>query len=547
MPRNITITFEDGTSHTYQNAPDSLTPDVVQARAEKDFGKSVTGIDGGKKDSGIMQGAGNTLAGLVRGAGSIGATLLAPVDMAKDAMAGKGFSLESNRQRRADMDSALSSMGAETDSFGYGAGKLAGEVAGTAGVPGVLAKGAQALKAAPALVQALRTGGLAANGVTGAKGMALRTAAGALGGGVSAGMVNPEDVKTGAVIGGVLPGAGKLAGMTGEKIGKALRGSEVLSPEVKALAQRAADLGIDVPADRLGDSKFLNAITSGLNYVPGSGRAATEQKMTDQLAKAASNLVGENTSNLTKALRDAKTTIGGKFDTFLKGNTISVDQALKDGVDDVLRTAEKELGPDALKPIQNQVAEIFTKGASGQIDGQAAYNIKKSLDRIGKGTGNEAFHARQLRDALMDALERSVGPQAAADFKVARQQYGNMKSLEKIAQNGAEGDISVARLANMKNIGNSQLQELADIAAQFVKPREAQHGSMQRAFAALGIGGAVGLPALAGTMAGGRLANTLLNSQSAKQLMLNPATVPPGLIEALRRGALAAPVAANAQ
>ena len=86
----------------------------------------------------IKQGAGNTLAGLVRGAGSIGATLLAPIDIAKDAISGKGLSLESNRQRRSDMDSALASMGAETDSFGYGAGKLTGEVLGTAGAGGSL-------------------------------------------------------------------------------------------------------------------------------------------------------------------------------------------------------------------------------------------------------------------------------------------------------------------------------------------------------------------------------------------------------------------------
>ena len=49
MPRNITITFEDGTTHVYQNAPDDLTPVAVQQRAQQDFGKNVIGVDGGKK------------------------------------------------------------------------------------------------------------------------------------------------------------------------------------------------------------------------------------------------------------------------------------------------------------------------------------------------------------------------------------------------------------------------------------------------------------------------------------------------------------------
>lgn len=48
MPRDITVTFADGTAHTYQGAPDTVTPDEVQARAEKQFAKTVKGIDGGR-------------------------------------------------------------------------------------------------------------------------------------------------------------------------------------------------------------------------------------------------------------------------------------------------------------------------------------------------------------------------------------------------------------------------------------------------------------------------------------------------------------------
>lgn len=48
MPRDITITFEDGTSHVYRAAPDSVTPDQVEARAANEFGKKVTALDGGR-------------------------------------------------------------------------------------------------------------------------------------------------------------------------------------------------------------------------------------------------------------------------------------------------------------------------------------------------------------------------------------------------------------------------------------------------------------------------------------------------------------------
>ena len=90
MPRNITVTFDDGSTHVYKNTPDDVTPELVTARASKDFGKSVKSLDGGRKAedpsiaSSIGQQVGNLAAGAVRGAGSIGATLLWPIDKATD-------------------------------------------------------------------------------------------------------------------------------------------------------------------------------------------------------------------------------------------------------------------------------------------------------------------------------------------------------------------------------------------------------------------------------------------------------------------------------
>lgn len=49
MPRNITVTFDDGSTHVYQNAPDDITPDAVTARAQKEFGRTVTALDGGRQ------------------------------------------------------------------------------------------------------------------------------------------------------------------------------------------------------------------------------------------------------------------------------------------------------------------------------------------------------------------------------------------------------------------------------------------------------------------------------------------------------------------
>jgi len=405
-------------------------------------------------------------------------------------------------------------------------GRIAGNIAATAPVGGALA--APVRSVAPRMANALASGGMttgaavAPNALARGGDLAVRMAGGAATGGVSAGLIDPEFTGTGAAVGAALPPVAKLAGAAGRAIGGAVRGDGV-APEVAELASRAKALGIDIPADRLVNSKPMNALASGLNYVPFSGRAATEARMEKQLTRAASRLIGQDSDNMAGALRKAGGELGAKFDDVLRNNAVNLDKEMLDGVADVFNTAQKELGSDGLKAISSQVDELIAKGAGGEIDGQAAYNIKRTLDRIGRRNAPEAYHALELKKVLMDALNRSLGPDGARAFAQTRQQYGNMLALEKIAKNGVEGDISVARLANLPNINNQPLQEIADIAAQFVKAREGQHGAMQRGVAALGVGGALGLPALGALSGGARATNMLLNSNALRSAVLNPA------------------------
>jgi hypothetical protein len=435
------------------------------------------------------------------------------------------------------MDQVLGGVGAQTDSLTYKGGKIGAEIAGTAGMGGVLAKPVQALAASrygagvepilDGVARGLQTGGFRVGELAGTgAGTATRIGTGALTGGASAGLVSPGDTGAGVVIGGGLPGLAQVAGKAGSAIRSSL--TPEVSPEVRALAQRAQELGIQIPADRLTNSRPLNAAASSLSYLPGSGRAATEEAMSSQLNKALSKTFGQDSSNVTMALRKAESVLGGQFDDVLKNNAVRVDQQFMEELAESANRASRELGSDGAGIIGKQVEDIIAKAGTGQIDGQAAYNVKKTLDRIGQRNTPEAFYANDLKKSLMGALNRSLGPDQAAAFAETRKQYGAMLDLQRLAKNGAEGEVSVARLANMRNIHNPQMQELADIAAQFVKPREGAHGSAQRVFGAgglLGAGAIVGGPvgaavAAAGGMAGGRAANGLLNSNAARSFVL---------------------------
>jgi hypothetical protein len=463
----------------------------------------------------------NVALGALKGASDIGATILSPLDKA-------GVTGMTSEERRAKLKDFFAE-NADPSSLAFKGGEVAADVAGTAGAGGILAKG---FKFAPRIAAALESGGFRLGGApaTTTAGKvaagATRVGAGAAVGGASAGLVNPEDAVAGGVIGGALPPVAKAAGAAGKALA-----SEV-APEVAALYQKAKDLGINVPADRIVNSKPLNALAASLNYVPLSGRAGTEEAMVSQLNRAVSRTFGQDTDNVVSALRKAQTSLGDKFEMTLKGNKVKADEELLNDLSSHLDTANKELGADGAKVIKNQVDEILSKIGSGDtIDGQAAYNIKKSLDRIGNRNTPEAYYARDLKKSLMGALNRSLGEEEAKAFATVRKQYGNMLDVESLAQNGAEGGVSVGRLANLRGVNNPDLKDLADIAAQFVRPRESAHGAAQRvvggtALAATGAFTPAAAPAIAGGIVAGRAANTALNSQTLKNLMLGQSTLP---------------------
>lgn len=96
MPRNITLTFDDGTTHVYKNAPDDLTPRAVYDRAAKEFtGKKIVNIDGGRGAAGsasaadrtVMQYLGETAGNIIpSGAAMLGGmyeAITSPVETAK--------------------------------------------------------------------------------------------------------------------------------------------------------------------------------------------------------------------------------------------------------------------------------------------------------------------------------------------------------------------------------------------------------------------------------------------------------------------------------
>jgi hypothetical protein len=213
----------------------------------------------------------NLAAGAVRGAGSIGATLLYPVDTITDAVKGdrqqglsdlvtnKAKPLTRNQERRAAMDSALQSMGADPSSLPYGAGKLGAEIAGAAGIGNALALPVRALSSAPlasAIASGLESGGFAVNGMGGVPGILTRAGTGAVTNGAMAGAIDPQYAGTGALIGSILPPAVMGAGKLGNALSSGMEGGaerlmqSALKPTIKQLQTGDAAIATRTLLDR---------------------------------------------------------------------------------------------------------------------------------------------------------------------------------------------------------------------------------------------------------------------------------------------------------
>lgn len=437
----------------------------------------------------------NLAAGLVRGAGSIGATLMAPIDVASDAIEGRGLTLESNRQRRQDMDATLRDWGANPDSLAFKGGKLSGEIAGTAGVGGAIANTAgripQVASAAPNLLNSIRTGGFtagqAAPGVGGTlANLATRATGGAITGGASAGLVNPEDAKTGALIGGELPVATQAAGVVGRKIGSIIRGPEQ-SADLAAAVAAARDAGYVIPPTQARPT-LLNRLAEGFSgkITTAQNASARNQGLTNSLAARELGLPAD-TKLTTDVLNNLRRQAGQAYDAVASTGTIIPGPAYQAALDKITAPAKLAAAGFPNAKTNPLIAEIESL-KSPQFDAASAVEKIKDLRSQADSAyaaGNKALGkaykdaARVMEDAIDSHLSSlGVPPEMLEGFRDARALIAKTYSVEN-ALNATSGSVDARKLAAQAAKGkpiSGDLRTIADFAARFPKAAQTVEG-----------------------------------------------------------------------
>lgn len=380
------------------------------------------------------------------------------IDKPAELLAGVFSKSEAERVQRMNAENKAANEQAYGGSTAYGAGKVGGEILTTLPVGGALGAGVRAAGAvggvAPSVLvplgEAIASGGMAARGA----GLATRALGGAVNGGVTAGLVNPNDATTGAAIGAGLPLAARALGQVGGVIGSAFRGREV-APGVLLAAEDAQRAGFTLPPSQVNPT-LVNQALEGLG-----GKIKTAQQASLRNQEGVNTLVrGELGLNAGEqitpdVLRNIRQTAGVAYDAV--GNTglitpsAAYDRAL-DNITAPYRRAAAGFPGAAPNPVIAQIDSLRSPAfdARSAIDkirelrdmADAAYRRgEKDMGRAFKGG------ASALENAIEQHLATNGFPVSMLDdFRNARQTIARTYSVEQ-ALNGTTGDVSGRKLA----------------------------------------------------------------------------------------------------
>lgn len=513
--------------------PDGMSDADIAKAIQSSMAPSAPSQQG--QSGGIGQMLGDLAAGGIRGAGSIGATLLAPIDYAARKLNdGKpvdvGLGVQLGIDRRPSMDQALRTMGADPESMAFKTGKVGAEIAGTSGVGGVLANTVgRFAPGATGLIEALRTGGMSGPD------MLTRVAGGAATGGVAAGMVNPEDAKTGAMIGGSLPVLGKVASSVGPVAKRTLGATTGVGDEAIQQAYQAGKAGgaqgkafSEALRGQAGIDDVLTSAKQNLQAMAAQKQQAYRSGM--------ANIKSDQTVLSFDGINDAVKKAAGMA-TF-KGQAKNPQAA--DAVNDVAATVDEWMRlnpaeyhtPEGLDALKQRIGAKLESIPFEQKTARAAvsdiYNSIKS--EISKQAPE---YSRVMKDysqasELISEIERSLslGQKASADTAMRK-----LQSLMRNNVNTSYGYRSQLASELERAGGRSMMPALAGQAMSEWAPRGIQRATTAATGGGLAFTG--NLPAAAGMAA---LSSPRLVGEGAYAMGRASNLVNPQLIEALRKG-----------
>jgi len=353
------------------------------------------------------------------------------------------------RTKNADFDAITE---ANKDSTAFSLGRVGGNIAVTLPVGGALAQGLSkvpivASRAAPLVNSIASSGfvtGMPAATTVGGKlaQMGIRSAGGAITGGASAALVDPEHVARGAAISAALPpglaGAGKLASYGGNAL------MSLIQPFTEA--GRAAIVGRTL--NRFADDPSKIAAASGGPSVTGALPTVAEATSDAGIARLQDalrsvdpqieNMIGGRLAANNAARVNTLQSLAG--DSASRGAAVAAREAATAPLYQAATSQQVAISPElaallqrpsaqkALARAQNIAGEqgrTFDLGTDN-VTGQTLQDLKMGMDALLKDptsgiAGAEASAVKATRDAIVAEMERAI-----PEFQAARSGYASL-------------------------------------------------------------------------------------------------------------------------
>lgn len=502
--------------------------------------------------------------GQLKSAMNISQTLMTPVNRLIDKVQGNEGGSFDKRNAKAFDDGALA--GADQKSAAFQTGKTLGDIELTMPAGNVVGAGLKGLGLTK-LGNAVQTGGMSigpgGNAFTRA---GSRVAGGAINGGVTAGLANPDEAGTGAAVGAAFPTVVGAAGKAGNMVRNAF------TPTDSALARKAVEeYGIPLSASDITDNSLVKGARSVLDDIPFIGRIGDAQKQAKQAGfnRAVGRTFGADADKLTPEVMSAsRKDIGNRLNQVWQNNTLKVDDDFLNQLGSIEAEATKKLNPEQASAVKRQIDNLIEKAENGQINGEFANNWQAELRQIVDGeTGLQKSILNKLRQSTLGAFNKGLTPEYAALLKEAKGQYKAYKTVSPLISKSEAGvaardagDVPPSLLPGAvfgsygDYVSDSPFADLSKIGSKYIADRVPRTGGSPRAAVQngflgtiLGLGGYTSPIGAAASIPLAASAEKLLSSpELAKKLLQDN----PGLLREMLRtpasiGARSLPVLAT--
>jgi hypothetical protein len=232
----------------------------------------------------------------------------------------------------------------------------------------------------------------------------------------------------------------------------------------------------------------LKYLEDALGKAPGSG-GRTEQitrEGQEQFTNAALRRAGAAGEATPEVLANNQRRLGQSFRDLSARNDLVPDNQFVTDIVAAARNYRRVPDSQQRAMVQGYIDDIVQHVNAGGMPGREYQEMRSRLSRTANSlrqsdpTLSEAL--RDMRNALDNAMERSISPADAAAWRQTRQQYGAQKDVEKAASRAgeatAEGQIVPANLRNVAAANNrgayargeGQFSELARAGAGVMAP-----------------------------------------------------------------------------